>query len=526
MNSNMCNHCGGEYEYRGGRWVCPSCGSYKPEMLSGEETTLLYTAYQKLRLADFAEAEAEFDDFVARYPENADGYWGRLMARYGIKYERDFDGSMIPTCYAASIGSILSASDYRKALQYADAEERAYFTRQAEYIERVRKEWLEKAKKEEPYDIFISYKDSDPVRGISRTKDSYAAQELYTLLTGMGFRVFYSRVSLRDKVGEKYEPYIFHAISTAKVMIVYGSDPEYMTSTWMRNEWMRYVRQIREGKKKPDSLLVACDGFSPEELPGALASASCLRAQEKTFYGDLKKTVNALFGRKSKIVVSAWKMRLRKTLAVLSGLLTLLGLGLMKNAFELAAHLNGSWKIACLTIGVLLAAVPILFFVLNLRFVAKHTARSARKKRFPVLILILLALGILIGVFAIAEREDASSLPATLEYAVNEDGTRCVSGVSEYTDVLDVKLVEIPAYYDVTEIGDGAFYHFSYLEKVEIPNSVTRIGMNAFARCSSLREIRYGGTVAQWQQIEFMPGWNADTGEYTVYCTDGVLPKP
>ena len=156
MNSNMCNHCGGEYEYRGGRWVCPSCGSYKPEMLSGEETTLLYTAYQKLRLADFAEAEAEFDDFVARYPENADGYWGRLMARYGIKYERDFDGSMIPTCYAASIGSILSASDYKKALQYADAEERAYFTRQAEYIERVRKEWLEKAKKEEPYDIFTT----------------------------------------------------------------------------------------------------------------------------------------------------------------------------------------------------------------------------------------------------------------------------------------------------------------------------------------------------------------------------------
>ena len=140
MKSNMCNHCGGEYEYRGGRWVCPSCGSYRPEMLSGEETTLLYTAYQKLRLADFAEAEAEFDDFVARYPENADGYWGRLMARYGIKYERDFDGSMIPTCYAASIGSILSASDYKKALQYADAEERAYFTRQAEYIERVRKD--------------------------------------------------------------------------------------------------------------------------------------------------------------------------------------------------------------------------------------------------------------------------------------------------------------------------------------------------------------------------------------------------
>ena len=70
MNPNICNNCGGDYEYRHGRWICRSCGSYKPEELSNEEVTLLYTAFQKLRLAEFYEAELEFDDIIYKYSEN------------------------------------------------------------------------------------------------------------------------------------------------------------------------------------------------------------------------------------------------------------------------------------------------------------------------------------------------------------------------------------------------------------------------------------------------------------------------
>ena len=383
MNSDICNHCGAVYEYRGGRWVCGSCGSPKPERLSEEEDVLLHTAYRKLRLAEFADAETAFDDLTVRYPENPNGYWGRLMAKYGIKYERDFDGRMIPTCYAASIGSLLSASDYKKALQYAESDERAYFVRQAEYIERVRREWLEKAKKEEPYDIFICYKDSDLTKGIERTQDSYAAQELYTMLTERGFRVFYSRVSLREKVGEKYEPYIFQALSTAKVMIVYGSDPDYINSTWLKNEWMRYARQIREGQKKPGSLIVAGEGLSPEDLPGVLSRAQCFRADERAFYGELQKYVDRLLGRRQKKLkraVSPFRMWLGKFCIVVFFLLSLLGLGLMKSFFEIAALLEGFMTVALSVVGVLFAVVPIFFLILNIRFVRTHTVSTRRKK--------------------------------------------------------------------------------------------------------------------------------------------------
>jgi hypothetical protein len=87
MNQNICYNCGGEFVNRGGKLVCLYCGTVKPENISGEELTLLYTAFQRLRIADFSDAEQEFDDIIRRHPRNAQAYWGRLLARYGIKYE-------------------------------------------------------------------------------------------------------------------------------------------------------------------------------------------------------------------------------------------------------------------------------------------------------------------------------------------------------------------------------------------------------------------------------------------------------
>ena len=173
MNLNICNNCGGDYIYRNGCWICQSCGSYKPEEISNEEVTLLYMASQKLRLAKFSEAEQEFNDIIQNYPQNPHADWGRLKAKYGIKYEKDYGGQCIPTCYATSIESVFESSDYHKALKFADEQTKASFQKDAAYMEQVRKDWLEKASREKPYDIFISYKDSEdeetPINSESKT---------------------------------------------------------------------------------------------------------------------------------------------------------------------------------------------------------------------------------------------------------------------------------------------------------------------------------------------------------------------
>ena len=296
MNQSICNICGANYENRNGRWKCPACGAFKPEELTNEEMTLLYIADQKRRLADFDEAERAYTDIIEKYPQNPYGYWGRLLCKHGIKYERDYDGNMIPTCCAPTIESLYTDRDCLRALDLADTDTKQYFKSQAEYIERIRTIWIEKASKEKPYDIFICYKDSDLANGIDRTQDSIEAQDIYLHLISQGYRVFYSRESLRDKIGEKYEPYIFNALSTAKVMIVYGKSSEYLTSTWLKNEWTRYLKMMSQGMKKSNSLIVACDGFSPSELPTTLSSMQCLDASRKTFFPDLDSEIREVIG--------------------------------------------------------------------------------------------------------------------------------------------------------------------------------------------------------------------------------------
>lgn len=60
----------------------------------------------------------------------------------------------------------------------------------------------------------------------------------------------------------------------------------------------------------------------------------------------------------------------------------------------------------------------------------------------------------------------------------------------------------IPTDGSVTSIGDAAFYHKS-LNSLEIPNSVTHIGMSAFAACSSLKSITIPNSVTKIDECAF-----------------------
>lgn len=289
MSANICNICGANLIYKDGKWVCPACGAFKTEEISNEEVTLLYNGAQKLRLANFDDAEEAYRDIIAKYPENSEAHWGLVLSKYGIKYEDDYDGKKLPTCYATSIESVLTDKDYLDAVRLCkDKYQKEYYIEQGKALEKIRVEWLEKASKEPKYDVFLCFKDSDKLNNMERTDDSIEVANLYTHLSSLGYKVFYSRESLRDKVAEKYEPYIYNALNTAAVMIVYGSKIEYFSSVWMKNEWTRYVRRLREGLKIEGSLVIACDGVNPGDLPRPLNQMQVLDARKKTFYGDLE----------------------------------------------------------------------------------------------------------------------------------------------------------------------------------------------------------------------------------------------
>ena len=78
---------------------------------------------------------------------------------------------------------------------------------------------------------------------------------------------------------------------------------------------------------------------------------------------------------------------------------------------------------------------------------------------------------------------------------------------------------------NVKIIPSDAFKDCSGLTSVTIGGSVTRIGNYVFDGCSRLTSITFNGTKAQWNAITKGPDWNYNTGNYTIHCTDGDIPK-
>jgi len=111
-----------------------------------------------------------------------------------------------------------------------------------------------------------------------------------------------------------------------------------------------------------------------------------------------------------------------------------------------------------------------------------------------------------------------------LSYTVNSDKTSCtVTGVT--SDATEIVIPTTLGGYAVTAIGEKAFENKANLTAIYIPRSVTSIGVNAFSGCAGLSNITYDGTLVQWILFPKGANWNANTGNYTIYCTNTSLSK-
>ena len=296
MINEVCKSCGGTLNREGNYYVCKFCGNrWMIDADSDVHVIDRANAWMALRNCDFEKASEAFEYILEKEPNDHEAYWGRALSNAGIIYVTDLDeNKKVPTCNNISEFSFIESYDVKKAIELAPKDIAASYKTQAERIEAIRVEWLKKASKEPDYDVFICFKDSDREHNLERTVDSYDAQDLYYALTSAGYNVFFSRVSLKDKVSEHYEPYIYNALKTAKVMIVFGEKPEYFNAVWVKNEWTRFRTRIENGEKDKNSLVVVYKGMNPAALPVGLRSRQCLNAGEITFLEDLKKHIEKI----------------------------------------------------------------------------------------------------------------------------------------------------------------------------------------------------------------------------------------
>lgn len=308
MITLKCKMCGGalavpensstaECEYCGATQTIPRVDDER--IISMFERANAYRANN-----EFDKATIIYENIVAEKPNEAEAYWGLCLCRYGIEYVTDpRSGKKIPTCHRTQFKSILQDSDFIQAVNNTDALAADVYRKEAQYIDSVQKNILAISSKEEPFDIFICYKESDEYGG--RTVDSVIAQDIYDALTQKGYKVFFARITLEDKLGSAYEPYIFAALNSAKIMLVVGTRPENFNAVWVKNEWSRYLSLIEQGQKK--SLIPCYRDMTPYDMPAEFRSLQSQDVSKIGYMQDLLRGVSKLIDppieEKSKAVV-------------------------------------------------------------------------------------------------------------------------------------------------------------------------------------------------------------------------------
>ncbi len=471
-----CKYCGGElYEVDGHKSVgkCKYCGSKQtlPKLYSEHRANMFSRANHLRRNNEFDRAEMLYEQILNEDPTDPEAYWLLVLCRFGIEYVEDaWTKELKPTVNRTQLTSIFADEDYKSAIKYANEEQKELYQHEAFTINEIQKGILEISRREAPFDVFICYKETD--ENGKRSKDSVLAHDLYRELIRDGYKVFFARETLSNKIGSAYEPYIFSALNSSKVMVVLGTKREHFEAVWVRNEWSRFLGQIKSGKRK--TLIPVYKDMDAYDLPPEFANLQALNMDRIGYLQELITGVENIvrlshkrdiFAREK---LSEEEKRLKKAAKA------------EKITEPKPEKPPKAEKVK--------EPKPEKSLLPN----KKDKSEKQPIKKYPAIIAftaIFLALAIGIGVFTIMMNTNSSSSESeNLVFTLNNDtNSYTVSSTNKQLQ----KLV-IPSTYNdkpVTTIGGNAFSDCTELTSVTIPDTVTRIDNYAFQNCTALTSI-------------------------------------
>ena len=283
-----CKMCGAALERQNDETVlaCDYCGTTQTlPKTSDDNIANLFNRANNLRLkCEFDKAAQIYEKIVEQDDSEAEAHWGIVLCKYGIEYVEDpATHKRIPTCHRTLFEPITTDADYQAAIDYSDFAQQEVYQAEAKAIDKIQKDILAVVRNEKPFDVFICYKETDASG--SRTRDSVIANDIYYQLTNEGYKVFYAAITLEDKLGQEYEPYIFAALNSAKVMLVVGTQPEYFSAVWVKNEWSRFLQLMKKDRSR---LLIPCyRDIDPYDLPDEFAHLQAQDMGKIGFINDL-----------------------------------------------------------------------------------------------------------------------------------------------------------------------------------------------------------------------------------------------
>lgn len=295
MGGLKCKMCGSNLDIGDSITVCKceKCGTSQtvPDIEDDKELKLFERAGRLRFNCDFDKAAGIYNTITDSYTEEAEGYWGLILCKYGIEYADNASGKKVPVCHRISYDSVMDDEDFELVMENSDSESRAIFREEAKIIEENRKKYIQIAESEQPYDIYISYRAKDD--NGDKTAVSEIAGHLYNKLTSAGYSVFLSEAALKGKKQSDCEPYIYSALNSANVMLALGTSYDDYNDVWVKNEWNRYLEIAEKNKNK---CLIPCykdvDEYDiPKEFAGLKV---CQLGNDDTFNNIMAEIANVV----------------------------------------------------------------------------------------------------------------------------------------------------------------------------------------------------------------------------------------
>ena len=264
----VCVTCGGTHGEQMGDYIkCKFCGNKHKRRLSSDTVFVnLQMALDYRQSAKFDDAREKYDKIIKEHkddPALEDAYWGKFLCEQRVIFYQNDQNVSIPSFWEVSQEACTASKSYQTAIKYGEKSgNKDNYKALAEKIE----EYKEKYKKieKEQYQVFICFKNSG-------TNDINLGYEIYRKLC-VKYNVFFSPESLKGKSGLDYEPYIYNALKTAKVMILICSSRENIESKWVRNEWWRFYHFARGTDRTITPVFRT--GFQTYELPDVIRNCN------------------------------------------------------------------------------------------------------------------------------------------------------------------------------------------------------------------------------------------------------------
>jgi len=266
-----CKICGSTVSYDGSSkvYTCKKCGLEQslPDYCSEHVSFLYGRADHYFRTKRFYKALQIFQQIAAESPDDCEAYRSIVLSRYGISYTSENEiYSREPRINIVRSASIFDDPDYIKAISLADKERRSFYIKEAEKTEKINQQILELAQTAPSFDVIIEYRGHDSKN--RHTPEKEVAERLYSQLKEEGFSVYNRQINALNPSEPSYDAYLYKALYSAKIMLIFASKPEYFNDTKIVNEWSIFSERMRNKEKK---VIVNCiseinENDIPEEL--------------------------------------------------------------------------------------------------------------------------------------------------------------------------------------------------------------------------------------------------------------------